>query len=364
MKQFILQDHLRGGGTERQSIALTEALNQAELPTTLLVGSRGGKLDTLAERALGPHLNYLSEGESLNSIKALWKLHRLSSRGPCLIVCMGRWAHMIMGLLPTAASRKVVSTVRTSRDLPYLYKKTIRSSHYLVANSAWALDYTQQVLGQTQLPESVVIHNGLSRTELLEIKAENRVLARSRLGIDPSATVLLNVARLEGGKGQAELIRATALLKHPGTHLWLLGEGPELQALESLARALKLKDRVHFLGFQESLSDYYAAADICLSASTLDSLPNALLEAHAAGLPIIAYPTAGIPEIVDHSKTGLLTKASTPEAMLACLEQLINAKDTCAQMGACGRAKIMTQFDRRQQNSRFCQLIAELIRQD
>ena len=91
-----------------------------------------------------------------------------------------------------------------------------------------------------------------------------------------------------------------------------VGEGPENKRLRALAHSLGVEQHVRFAGFCENSRAYYAAADLFLSASALDSLPNALIEAQAAALPAIAYPTAGIPEIIEDSRTGHLVLATSP----------------------------------------------------
>ena len=165
---------------------------------------------------------------------------------------------------------------------------------------------------QADAPEdttTAVIHNALSRPELLQIDPSDKAAAKRAIGLQtPTQKILLSVARMDRGKGQGDLIR---LMARPSAHnrkLILLGEGPESEGLQALAHSLGVAKQVHFAGFCEQSRIYYAAADLFLSASGLDSLPNALIEAQAAALPIIAYPTAGIPEIIDDPRTGRLVQ--------------------------------------------------------
>ena len=359
MRILILQDHLRGGGTERQSITLAQALIQGGHEVQLLVGYRGGALDALAINALGERVQFISAQKWLHTPKAGWKLKQLQPSHD-LTLCMGRWAHSLNALVPTPPQHKIISTVRTSRPLPKLYRQTILKSNRLIANSAWALQHAAQSCANSKLPEAHVVHNGLSRPELLDIGLPEKQAARARFQLAASRKVLLNVARLDPGKGQADLIRALHCSNTKNSELWLAGTGPEVHSLKQLAAQLKLSERVRFLGFSEDLRSTYAAADLFLSASKLDSLPNALLEAHAAGLPIIAYPSAGIPEIVDDAISGKLVAGSTPEGIAEAIDQLCANPETCLKMAKMARKKVQSHFTLEIQNAKFCALVEGL----
>lgn len=350
----ILQDQLRGGGTERQAIALTAALRAEGLPATLWVARRGGALDSLAEARLGEGLSFLTEAANTAHLGAIRQLRqRLKCLdGPVCLILMGRWAHLAANVLPVGPRSpiRLVSTVRTSRPLPWLYRRTIRRSHLLIANSQWALNRCPD--GPT---ERCVIHNGLSRPELLEIPEKATPPTGST-----SPFILLNVARLEPGKGQDDLIRMLPLIDRPGVELWLAGTGPELSRLRALATELQVSGQVRFTGFLEDVAPLYAAADCFVSASQLDSLPNAAIEAQAAGLPVVSYANFGLPEIVVDGETGYLCNESTPAALATCVTALIDDPIRRTTFGKAGRARAKSAFDPNTQNQRFCEAIRSL----
>ena len=115
-----------------------------------------------------------------------------------------------------------------------------------------------------------------------------------------------------------------------------------------------------FCGFQEEVRPYYAMADLFVSASTLDSLPNALIEAHAAGLPIVAYPSAGIPEIVDHEATGILCQENTPSEITRWIAHASEQIEWCQRLGSNGREKIRTEFSRERLHRDFKELVMNI----
>jgi glycosyltransferase involved in cell wall biosynthesis len=362
MKVLILQDHLRGGGTERQSIALTEAFLKEGIDAQLIVGHAGGILDDVAHNALGDRLFFGSHSTLLFTPKAILRIRKQLPKTPHALICMGRWAHLVSTVLGRTAQRTTITTVRTSRSLPYFYRRAILRSDCLITNSHWALEHARNACKGKALPPAHVIHNGLSRPDLLSIEAIDKQTARVHFQIPTDRKILISVARFDSGKGQEDLIHALALSPGLDHELWLLGAGPELERLQTLTKLLQLENRVRFLGFVEDVRQIYAAADIFVSASQLDSLPNALLEAHAAGLPIIAYPSAGIPEIVDHEKSGYLVDSFDSAGLDQQIRALVQNPAQCSSMGQFGREKIQLHFNQKQQNARFCERVLEQMK--
>ena len=358
---LILQDHLRGGGTERQSIRLTRALIDSGWEAELIVGYSGARLDRLARETLADKVHFCGSSNSpLNSLRARQQLHAKIADRPSAVMAMGRWANCLLGLMRCTPPTRTIATVRTSRPLPYLYRRGIRRADAVLANSHWAL---QSALHTSQRPTdstAAVIHNALSRPELLEIDSADKASAKLAIGLEPTDKVLLSVARMDRGKGQGDLIR---MLAQPSSHprkLVLLGEGPESKRLQALAHSLGVAQQVDFVGFCENSRAYFAAADLFLSASALDSLPNALIEAQAAALPVIAYPTAGIPEIIDDARTGHLVADDEVATMHQHVENLLKAPADTQRLGSAARQSVIEKFDPEQQIQAYIRFVEQL----
>ena len=353
----ILQDHLRGGGTERQSIQLTQALLLEGWEAQLVVGHTGGQLDSLAVKLLGSDVHFCGHTSALSSLRALRKLSSICSQSPTVIIAMGRWANCLIGLWQGGATTKTIATVRTSRPLPYLYRRAIKRSDAVLANSEWALRNALKKSARIKNNFTQVIYNALSRPELLVINNETKIASRRDLGLEEGTTVLLSAARMDAGKGQSDLIKMLAIPCDYTCKLLLLGDGPERQNLEALAKSLGVYEKVHFIGFCEDVEAYYAAADIFVSASTLDSLPNALIEAQAAALPVIAYSAAGIPEMIEDGKTGHLVKTSDINIMqqhIICLIENTSASEAMSQEA---RSRAIQKFDPEQQIKKYIEYL-------
>lgn len=142
----------------------------------------------------------------------------------------------------------------------------------------------------------------------------DRVALRASMGID--APTLLSVGHLINRKGHDFAIRA--LVKLPGVHLMIAGDGPRDASLRALAKAQGVDDRVRFLGHvdQHRLPGLYGAADATLSCSDREGIANVLLESLACGTPLVATPVWGSPEVVRVPEAGLLV-AERSEAAIA-----------------------------------------------
>lgn len=174
-------------------------------------------------------------------------------------------------------------------------------------------------------------------------------------GIDPirydtaphRGQTLLFVGRLAGVKGVPILLDAVAALKErfPGLRLALIGDGPERAALEE--RAKPLGDTVVFLGYQsqDAVAEALAQSDVFVLPSFAEGVPVVLMEAMAAGVPVIATQIAGIPELVSHWDSGLLVPPGDVPALTEAISQMLASADQRRVMGAVGRATVEAEFN-------------------
>lgn len=166
---------------------------------------------------------------------------------------------------------------------------------------------------------------------------------RRDLGIQNHEAVILSVGRLSHEKGHADLIRAaTRLAGMPGTspfRVVILGDGPERETLTKLAAQVGLEKIVSFTGFQRDTRPYYALATVVAVPSHSEGSPNVVLEAMAAGLPIVANRVGGVPEILEDGVTGLMVEPRNPEAMAKTIFQLLSNADLRSRLGSAARAR-------------------------
>jgi glycosyltransferase involved in cell wall biosynthesis len=162
-----------------------------------------------------------------------------------------------------------------------------------------------------------------------------RAEARRALGLRPLDPLLGAVGRLSPEKGHAHLLRALpAILRAlPGAGLVLAGEGGQRRALEEEAGRLGVADRVEFLGQRRDVARVLAALDLFVQPSLYEGFGLSLLEAMAAGLPVVASRVGGIPEIVDDGESGVLVPPGDPDALAAASIAILLDPATARRLG-------------------------------
>ncbi len=163
---------------------------------------------------------------------------------------------------------------------------------------------------------------------------------RKKWGIPGSATLVLNVGRLDPVKGQDLLVEALALLDKT-YHLVIVGEGPYREHLESLAEKKGLADRVHLVGAlsPQELSLCYRDADLFALPSRREGCPNALLEALASGVPCVARAVGAVPSILEEGRLGTLVTEESPEALATALARTLGTVFPLHESGDFGRRR-------------------------
>lgn len=159
------------------------------------------------------------------------------------------------------------------------------------------------------LRNATVIHNGADKTAVTGI-------ARAQLGIDDSAFVIACVGTLEPRKNQGFLLDVMHHLSaEPGYLLLLVGDGPDKGRLLSRIQELKLQGSVTLLGYRQDIPELLHAANALCHPALMENCPIVIVEALAQGLPILASPVGGIPELLQDNGTGyLLTTIKTDDS--------------------------------------------------
>lgn len=360
MKIILLQDYLRNGGTERQTMLLANSFAAAGHSVSLLTFRPGGILDgnltqNVARQSLQPfdtRLDWFAPG----------LINQVIHRSPDIILCMGRMAncygqHLVRKTRKHLPNIVVIVTMRTGKWLPWLFRQSLRCVHHIVANSQAAK--ATLVHDHSVPPEKVaVIYNSLV-FPAHELPPRNESI-RSQHGATPSTKVLLNVAMFRPEKNQRELITLAAGLPADfDWQLWLAGDGPSRAACMSLAHKLGVTTRVKFLGFHPDPSALYAAADLAVHASKSESLSNFLIEAQAHGLPVVACEAQGIAECFMPDVTGVAIPHHQPEAFRAAVLRFARSDPArCQQAREFARAN----FDTPRQVAAYLGLFATLAR--
>lgn len=173
---------------------------------------------------------------------------------------------------------------------------------------------------------------------------------------------LIHVGRLNKQKNHALLINVFKVLIDRGfdLHLNLVGEGELKQELVKQVAALGISDRVHFLGVRSDIPELLQASDLFVFSSDWEGLPLVVLEAMAAGLPIVSTRVGGVPEIVKDQENGVLVEPGNQQMLVEAIAKLIGDQSKMDAMGAKSR-EISAQYDIKVTQHRYELLYQELL---
>jgi glycosyltransferase involved in cell wall biosynthesis len=198
---------------------------------------------------------------------------------------------------------------------------------------SWAIE-----LGMCTPGQVIAIPNGIA--EVARNREAGRAELRREMGAEQDDMVILSMARLAADKGLEYLIEAAAILPETARRVRIViaGDGPERERLEQLAGHLGVTQRVRFLGFREDVGDLLAASDLVVLPSLREGLSIALLEAMAAGKPIIATNIGSQREVASHAYMARLVRPADARALSEAIAQLSGDEALMARLGRTARA--------------------------
>lgn len=189
------------------------------------------------------------------------------------------------------------------------------------------------------------IHTGMDFENWLP-EPSARVRLRAEWGVSPDAPVVMTVARLAREKGLDVLIDAADRVcrARPDARFIIVGDGPLAASLAARIRDTGLENTVRLAGFHRDIPSTLSAADLFVLPSYMEGMPNAVLEAFAAGLPVVASAVGGLPEVIEHEKTGLLVPVKDPHALASAVTRLLQDKAAACAMARAGQAAARARF--------------------
>jgi glycosyltransferase involved in cell wall biosynthesis len=216
----------------------------------------------------------------------------------------------------------------------------VRHARFVVCISDFARSQLMALSDSGAWPNLPVIHVGIPIERFTPLNGDRPLAALPKI---------LCIGRLVPEKGQAVLIEALARLLERGrpAALTLVGEGPQREALERLARDLGVEQDVSFRGAigEEELHEAYEGASVFCLPSFSEGVPVVLMEAMAMKLPVISTTITGIPELIEDGRSGLLVPPGRPDQLADALQRLLDDDSLRRELGARGREKVIAEFD-------------------
>ncbi|MCD4738727.1 MAG: glycosyltransferase [Anaerolineae bacterium] len=341
---FHLITELDIGGAQKALLRLLTHLDRDRFSPTVICLYNGDKAVAQEIRALS--IPVIDLGMTAKwRLDAFWRLYRLLRRERPTILhtwmfhanIPGRVLGRLTGIPIVISSERTMG--QESRWRYRLNRLTDPLTDRVVCVSQLVADF---VVAEVGIPrhKTIVIPNGIDAQAFEHLPTKQK--ARVDLGLPLDSTLVGTVARLDPVKRLDVLLQATALMDD--VHTVIVGAGPERESLEALSERLGLADRVHFVGQQSNVPEWLAALDIFALTSDWEGMSNAILEAMAAGLPIVATAVGGTPEVVVDGVTGLLVPPRDPDALTQAITRLLRDPDLRRKMGRAGRERVQQHF--------------------
>lgn len=333
-------------GAEKQLALLAAGLPRDEFDTHVAVLTRDGPLRADLERAKVP-TTLIGKRWKVDP-GAYLRLKRLIERlRPDLVHtwlfaahCYGRVAASRAGVPRVVAGERCVDPWKRWHELA-IDRRLARRTDRIVVNSSGVRDfYTQAGIPAEKF---TIIPNGVEGAAPFPY---SRAETRSELGLPSDAKLIAAIGRLWPQKKVDVLIWATDLLKtiRDDVHLLVLGDGPLRARLERFARQARVDDRVHFLGRRDDVPKLLPACDMLWLASEFEGLPNVILEAMAAGLPVVATDIPGNRDLVTPEQTGYLVPLGDRAAFARMGLKIIESPELASRLGAAGKRRAKEEF--------------------
>jgi glycosyltransferase involved in cell wall biosynthesis len=303
-------------------------------------------------------------------LRGYWRLYLYLKRKHVDVV--QTFTHYSNIIVPPAARLAGIPIVVTSERASLVHlNKAVRIASRLVSNSRWVTHVVcvsdamrrECTRGVRNPAKFSTILNGVETERFAaNLNEQERSAIRAELGVAGRRHVVTTVGKLHPQKGHRYLIEAVPriLAQFPETVVLIAGEGALRSQIEEQIAQAGLNDAVRLIGVRRDVARIYAISDLFVLASLWEGMPNVVLEAMAAGLPVVATDVDGTREAVLDRQTGLLVPPADAAALARAICALLGDANVRARMGAAGRERVHNQFGLDDTVRRFEQLYDSL----
>ena len=333
--------HLYGGAL--QVVYLLQGL-QAEGVRNILVCPEGSHIAPAARDAGAEVIETPMGGDA--DLGLVFRLRRIIRRErPGLVhLHSRRGADLWGGIAARLAGVPVVLTRRVDNPEPAWW---VGLKYRLYQRVVTISEGIRRVLIDEGLSPARVscVHSAVDAERYRPGCADRGVLARE-LGLSGEGPVLAVIAQLIARKGHRYLLEALPGIHEavPGVQVVFFGRGPLEAELRAQVECAGLTEHVHFAGFRDDLERLLPCLDLVVHPAEMEGLGVSLLQAAACGVPIVAFPAGGIPEIVREGENGHLLPVGDVAGLRERIIELLQNPEQAREMGRCGRALVEREF--------------------
>ncbi|HKY54944.1 MAG TPA: glycosyltransferase family 4 protein [Anaerolineales bacterium] len=307
--------------------------------------------------------------QGLLLIRGLWRLLVLLIRERFDVVETFTHDSNLLGL-PFAWLTRVPVRIATHRGKIEAFPRWRQVLHGVLIN----IGIAQTLIAVSDQTRKQAIEEGIWESRItvipnavkpLDTSLVNRTAARKDLGLNEDDIFLLSIGRLTYQKGHEFLIQAMSKVvsRFPNAKAGICGDGPLRPQLEAQIREARLSNHVKLLGAWEDISPLLASAEIFILPSRWEGLSRALMEAMAAGLPVIASKVDGIKDLITDGMNGLLVPSEDAEALAKSILQLIDNAEMRKRIAAAGQAHVLQVHSMEDMCRKYYDLMLGLLQQ-
>lgn len=347
------------GGTEMQVLGLAEHFDSTRFNLTFGCIQGGGSIEREYRIRGWSISDYpITRFASIRTGRQILRLSReLRVRKPQILHSYNFYANVFS--IPAARMAGVPCIVASIRDMGvYLTPMQLRVQR-------WVCEMADRIVVNADAIRDWLVEEGYSANKISVIRNGVRLPAidnkpvrariRTELGIPSNAKVVMMVSRLNPKKGVEYLLDSIpgVLARIPDAWFVVVGdavlesaerEKEYFNGLAERTRELGVADRVILTGLRRDVADLLTAADLSVLPSFSEGLPNSVIEAMSAGLPVVASRVGGIPELVQQGRTGLLVPPGDAKALCEAMITLLSNPFLARRIGEAARVRIRNEF--------------------
>jgi len=292
-------------------------------------------------------------------IVAMYRLYRIlkkyridviHSHG-LLVNILSRIASYLANTPVSISTAHIPLNLKSGKQAQDVFEKLV-IPYYLILENLTSL-FNQKIIAVSHAVKSDLIEQGIKPEKIVVVQngLDPNLLKEKNDGNDKELedrekTIVGTITRFSPQKDLKTFLRMANLVvkEIPDVEFMVIGDGEQREELQTLAESLGLRDHVRFLGYREDARDVLKSFDIFALSSLWEGLPIVILEAMAAGKPVVATAVDGVKEVVEHGKSGLLVDPQRPDLLAESVIQLINNPDQAKAMGRKGRKRLERLF--------------------
>ena len=353
------------GGVETHVLALSCGMKK--MGHNVIVMSNGGALVSRLEEAGVEHITLPVHHKSPVTVREMAARIRalVRERDIHIVHAHSRVPAWIAHFAVRGMSVPFIITAHGQYS-PHIGSRIMAKGDRIICVSSVVLEHMAEKLGANR-SRMQVIYNGIDIEEAMREIGRRRPAAdiKKEIGVPEGTPVIGSISRLTMTKGLRFFIDAIKQVRErvPGAKALLVGDGPMRKELQDRAAELGLSEHLIFTGVRTDIYDLLGIMDVYVVSSLYEGFPMGCLEAMSSRVPIVATRVGGIPEMLDHNRTALLTGPKDPAALAKNIEQLIGDPKLAGEIADAGYQDVIERFSQRKMLNDVLGLYYEALRE-